>query len=125
MPSPRWAAALEVDAWGIDACYSGTQKCLGCPPGLSPVTFSPRAVEAMEARKAKVQSWYLDLTMIRSYWGSDRAYHHTAPINMIYALREALASCSKRAGMRIARHLRTTGPCGRASRRWAGRRAAT
>lgn len=82
---------LEVDAWGIDACYSGTQKCLSCPPGLSPVTFSPRALERMDARKTKVQSWYLDMTMIRSYWGADRVYHHTAPINMTYALREACA----------------------------------
>ncbi|MFN5962256.1 MAG: pyridoxal-phosphate-dependent aminotransferase family protein [Verrucomicrobiota bacterium] len=80
---------LEVDGWGIDACYSGTQKCLSCPPGLSPVTFSPRALERMDARKTKVQSWYLDMTMIRSYWGADRVYHHTAPINMTYALREA------------------------------------
>lgn len=82
---------LEVDGWGIDACYSGTQKCLSCPPGLSPVTFSPRALERMDARKNKVQSWYLDMTMIRSYWGADRVYHHTAPINMTYALREACA----------------------------------
>ena len=82
---------LEVDAWGIDACYSGTQKCLSCPPGLSPVTFSPRAIERIEARRTKVQSWYLDVTMLRSYWGQERVYHHTAPINMTYALREALA----------------------------------
>ncbi|MDQ3032068.1 MAG: alanine--glyoxylate aminotransferase family protein, partial [Myxococcota bacterium] len=81
---------LELDAWGIDACYSGTQKCLSCPPGLSPVSFSARAVERMEKRKTKVQSWYLDMTMIRSYWGGERAYHHTAPVNMTYALREAL-----------------------------------
>jgi alanine-glyoxylate transaminase/serine-glyoxylate transaminase/serine-pyruvate transaminase len=82
---------LEVDAWGIDACYSGTQKCLSCPPGLSPVTFSPRALERIDARRTKVQSWYLDVTMLRSYWGQERVYHHTAPINMTYALREALA----------------------------------
>ena len=82
--------ALEVDGWGIDACYSGTQKCLSCPPGLSPVTFSAAAVAAMEARKTPVRSWYLDLSLIRSYWGSDRVYHHTAPINMTYALHEAL-----------------------------------
>jgi len=81
---------LNVDAWGIDAVYSCTQKGLGCPPGLSPISFSPRAEEAMAKRKTKVQSWYLDLTMIRQYWGSDRAYHHTAPISMIYALREGL-----------------------------------
>jgi alanine-glyoxylate transaminase/serine-glyoxylate transaminase/serine-pyruvate transaminase len=82
---------VEVDEWQLDAVYSGTQKCLSCPPGLAPVTFSPRAVAAIEARKTKVASWYLDMTMVRNYWGQDRAYHHTAPINMNYALREALA----------------------------------
>jgi alanine-glyoxylate transaminase/serine-glyoxylate transaminase/serine-pyruvate transaminase len=79
-----------VDEWGIDACYSGTQKALSVPPGLSPVSFSDRAVAALQARKTKVQSWYLDLNMICSYWGEDRVYHHTAPINMIYALHEGL-----------------------------------
>ena len=98
---------LQVDAWGIDACYSGTQKCLSCPPGLSPVTFSPRALARMDARKTKVQSWYLDLGMIRNSWGADRVYHHTAPINMTYALREALAIVLEE-GLepRIARHRR-------------------
>jgi len=81
---------VRVDAWGIDACYSGTQKCVSCPPGLSPVTFSARAVEALRQRKTKVQSWYLDLTMIEKYWGAERVYHHTAPISMNYALNEAL-----------------------------------
>ncbi len=81
---------VEVDAWGLDAVYSGTQKCLSCPPGLAPVTFSPRAVAAIEARRTKVASWYLDMTLVRNYWGEDRAYHHTAPINMNYALHEAL-----------------------------------
>jgi len=81
---------VEVDAWGLDAVYSGTQKCLSCPPGLAPVTFSSRAVQALEARTRKVASWYLDLTMVRSYWGGERAYHHTAPINMNFALHEAL-----------------------------------
>ena len=81
---------VDVDGWGIDACYSGTQKCLSCPPGLSPVTFSPAAVAAMEARKTKVRSWYLDMSMVRAYWGAERLYHHTAPINMNYALHEAL-----------------------------------
>lgn len=81
---------LKVDEWGIDACYSGTQKALSCPPGLSPITFSDRAREALHNRKGKVQSWYLDLTMIQNYWGKERFYHHTAPINMIYGLREAL-----------------------------------
>lgn len=82
---------LEVDAWGLDAVYSGTQKCLSCPPGLAPVTFSDRAVEVINTRKSKIQSWYLDMTMISRYWGSDRFYHHTAPISMNYALRESLA----------------------------------
>ncbi|MHB1557051.1 MAG: pyridoxal-phosphate-dependent aminotransferase family protein [Isosphaeraceae bacterium] len=82
---------VEIDAWEIDAVYSGTQKCLSCPPGLAPVSFGARAVEALNRRKKKVQSWYLDLTMIQKYWGSDRVYHHTAPISMNYALREALA----------------------------------
>jgi alanine-glyoxylate transaminase / serine-glyoxylate transaminase / serine-pyruvate transaminase len=82
---------VEVDAWEIDACYSGTQKCLSCPPGLSPLTLSPRSLEVMKARKSKSQSWYLDLSMIADYWAEGkRAYHHTAPISMIYALREAL-----------------------------------
>ncbi len=82
--------AVDVDGWGIDACYSGTQKCLSCPPGLSPVTFSAAAVEVMDRRKSKVQSWYLDMSMVRQYWGSERLYHHTAPINMLYGLHEAL-----------------------------------
>jgi alanine-glyoxylate transaminase / serine-glyoxylate transaminase / serine-pyruvate transaminase len=81
---------VEVDAWGIDACYSGTQKCLSCPPGLSPVTFGSRAREAIRRRRGKVQSWYLDVTMIEKYWGAERVYHHTAPISMNYALAEAL-----------------------------------
>ncbi|MFM7249171.1 MAG: pyridoxal-phosphate-dependent aminotransferase family protein [Planctomycetaceae bacterium] len=85
---------LRVDDWGIDAVYSGTQKCLGCPPGLAPVSFGERALAAMDARKAPVQSWYLDVSMLRKYYtsgGGGRVYHHTAPINMTYALREALA----------------------------------
>src|SRR5262249_11643388 len=73
---------VRVDDWGIDACYSGTQKCLSCPPGLSPLTLSPRAGEVLHHRKHPVQSWYLDLTMIRKYWGEERVYHHTAPITM-------------------------------------------
>jgi alanine-glyoxylate transaminase/serine-glyoxylate transaminase/serine-pyruvate transaminase len=81
---------VEADAWGIDACYSGTQKCLSCPPGLSPVTFTDAALDALRARKSKVGSWYLDLSMIEKYWGHERVYHHTAPVSMIYALREAL-----------------------------------
>jgi alanine-glyoxylate transaminase/serine-glyoxylate transaminase/serine-pyruvate transaminase len=82
---------VEVDAWEIDAIYSGTQKCLNCPPGLSPVSFGPRAEEVIMNRKSKIQSWYLDMTMIARYWGQDRFYHHTAPISMNYAFREALA----------------------------------
>lgn len=83
-------APVRVDELGIDACYSGTQKCLSCPPGLSPVTFSERAVDVVRKRKTKVQSWYLDLSMIEKYWGSERVYHHTAPISMNYALHESL-----------------------------------
>lgn len=81
---------VEIDAWDIDAVYSGTQKCLSCPPGLAPVSFGERAMAKLRARTTKVQSWYLDLTMIEKYWGSDRFYHHTAPISMNYALYEAL-----------------------------------
>lgn len=81
---------VEIDGWDIDAVYSGTQKCLSCPPGLAPVSFGERAMAKLRARKTKVQSWYLDLTMIEKYWGSDRFYHHTAPISMNYALFEAL-----------------------------------
>ncbi len=81
---------VEVDAWGVDIAYSGTQKCLSGPPGLAPLTVSPRALEILHRRKTRVANWYLDLTMIERYWGSERTYHHTAPISMIYALREAL-----------------------------------
>jgi alanine-glyoxylate transaminase/serine-glyoxylate transaminase/serine-pyruvate transaminase len=81
---------VSLDAWGVDAAYSGTQKCLGCPPGLSPVSFSARAKAVLDARVTAVQSWYLDLSLIANYWGTERAYHHTAPINMIFGLHEAL-----------------------------------
>ena len=83
---------LEVDAWGIDALYSGSQKCLSCPPGLSPVTMSERAVAAIQARKAPVSSWFLDMGQVLSYWSGEgkRAYHHTAPVNALYGLHEAL-----------------------------------
>ncbi|WP_027370777.1 pyridoxal-phosphate-dependent aminotransferase family protein [Desulfovermiculus halophilus] len=82
---------IRMDDWGIDALYSGTQKCLSCPPGLAPLSFSPKAVAKLEARKTKVPNWYLDLTLIMSYWkGASRAYHHTAPINMHYGLYQAL-----------------------------------
>jgi alanine-glyoxylate transaminase/serine-glyoxylate transaminase/serine-pyruvate transaminase len=97
---------LDVDGWHIDACYSGTQKCLSCPPGLAPMTFGPGALAALEARKTKVRSWYLDLSLIRNYWGSDRVYHHTAPVNMTYALREALLIVAEEGlEARVARHL--------------------
>lgn len=81
---------VKLDEWEVDAAFSCSQKGLSCPPGLSPISFSPRAVETLKNRKSKVQSWYLDLTSIQSYWGADRAYHHTAPITMVYALREGL-----------------------------------
>jgi alanine-glyoxylate transaminase/serine-glyoxylate transaminase/serine-pyruvate transaminase len=85
-------APLEVDRWGIDVCYSGTQKCLSCPPGLAPVTFGERALERIRSRKSKPASWYLDVGLIESYWTEGkRAYHHTAPISMNYALHQALA----------------------------------
>jgi len=83
---------LKVDEWQIDAIYSGSQKCLSCTPGLSPVSFSERAIEVIKNRKTKVQSWFLDLNLVMAYWGGGvkRAYHHTAPINALYGLHEAL-----------------------------------
>jgi alanine-glyoxylate transaminase / serine-glyoxylate transaminase / serine-pyruvate transaminase len=81
---------VSVDKMGIDAAYSGTQKCISCPPGLAPISFGPAAMKALESRKTTVPSWYLDMSMVKSYWGAERKYHHTAPINMIYAFREAL-----------------------------------
>ncbi|MEO7622575.1 MAG: alanine--glyoxylate aminotransferase family protein [Gallionella sp.] len=83
---------LKVDEWKIDAIYSGTQKCLSCTPGLSPVSFSAQALEKVKNRKTKVQSWFLDLNLVMAYWGgaTKRAYHHTAPINSLYGLHEAL-----------------------------------
>jgi len=82
---------VSVDEWGIDICYSGTQKCLSCPPGLAPFTVNKNALSAMQTRKTKVQSWYLDMSLLSSYWSSSRFYHHTAPISMVYAFHEALA----------------------------------
>ena len=88
--------ALDVDGWGLDAVYSGTQKCLSAPPGLSPVTFSERALERVRSRETPVQSWFMDVSLVAAYWdpetagGTKRAYHHTAPVNMVYALHEAL-----------------------------------
>ena len=81
---------VKLDDWQVDAVYSGTQKCLSCPPGLSPVSLSPRAIQVATTRKKKVQSWYLDVNLLASYWGQERVYHHTAPISMNYALHEAL-----------------------------------
>jgi alanine-glyoxylate transaminase/serine-glyoxylate transaminase/serine-pyruvate transaminase len=81
---------VGVDRNGIDVCYSGTQKCLGAPPGLAPITFSERAIERLRSRKSKVRSWYLDVGMVERYWGGDRTYHHTAPISMNYGFHEAL-----------------------------------
>ena len=100
---------LKVDDWGIDAIYSGTQKCLSCPPGLSPVSFSERAVAKIKARKTKVASWFLDLTLVMGYWGAGakRTYHHTAPVNALYGLHEALVMLQEE-GLENAhaRHLR-------------------
>ncbi|HEX6927584.1 MAG TPA: alanine--glyoxylate aminotransferase family protein [Longimicrobiaceae bacterium] len=83
---------VETDAWGIDAVYSGTQKCLSCAPGLSPITLNERALEKVRSRKTPVQSWFMDLTLVLGYWneGAKRSYHHTAPINALYGLHEAL-----------------------------------
>ncbi len=96
---------VAIDEWGIDAVYSGTQKCLSCPPGLSPVSFSERALARVRARTAKVQSWYLDVTLLDGYYGGERAYHHTAPISAIYGLAEGLRIVAEE-GMekRAARH---------------------
>ena len=98
-----------VDEWQIDAIYSGTQKCLSCVPGLSPVSFSARAQDAIKNRKRKAQSWFMDLGLVMSYWGGSgkRAYHHTAPINTLYALHEALVILhEENLGKAWARHLR-------------------
>lgn len=83
---------LRVDDWGIDAIYSGTQKCLSCTPGISPVSFSQKATEVITSRKTKVNSWFLDMNLVMGYWGANtkRAYHHTAPVNALYALHESL-----------------------------------
>jgi alanine-glyoxylate transaminase/serine-glyoxylate transaminase/serine-pyruvate transaminase len=98
---------VKLDEWEIDAAFSCSQKGLSCPPGLAPVSFSARAVAALKARKTKVQSWYLDLTSIMSYWGGERAYHHTAPITMVYAIREGLRLVLEEGlEARFARHVR-------------------
>jgi alanine-glyoxylate transaminase/serine-glyoxylate transaminase/serine-pyruvate transaminase len=84
--------AVTLDAWGVDAAYSGTQKCLSCPPGLSPVSFSERAVARVRARTRPVQSWYFDVSLLGRYYGGERVYHHTAPVSMVFGLAEALRS---------------------------------
>ena len=98
---------LRVDGWEIDICYSATQKCLSAPPGMAPITFSPQAVEAISARKTPVASWYVDMTLLRNYWGGglNRSYHHTPPMTMLYALREALRiTLEEGLEARMARH---------------------
>lgn len=96
---------VKTDDWNIDVCYSGTQKCLSVPPGLSPITFSNKALNKIQQRTTKIASWYLDLTMLINYWGSERVYHHTAPINMLYALNEGLSICHEEGlDRRFARH---------------------
>jgi len=96
---------IAIDRMGIDAAYSGTQKCISCPPGLSPISFSSAAMKVLENRKSPVLSWYLDMSMVSSYWGADRKYHHTAPINMIYGIREALRIIAEEGlEARFARH---------------------
>jgi alanine-glyoxylate transaminase/serine-glyoxylate transaminase/serine-pyruvate transaminase len=96
---------VRVDDLGIDVCYSGSQKCLGSPPGLGPITLGPRAEEALSRRKAPVTSWYLDLSIIQRYWGKERTYHHTAPISACFALYEALRLVAEEGReARFARH---------------------
>lgn len=97
---------VEVDRWGIDVCYSATQKCLSCPPGLAPLTLSERAMTVVKNRRIPCQSWYFDLSLIADYWTEqNRAYHHTAPISMVYALREALRIITEEGlPVRFARH---------------------
>jgi alanine-glyoxylate transaminase / serine-glyoxylate transaminase / serine-pyruvate transaminase len=101
---------VGVDRHGIDACYSASQKCLGSPSGLGPVTFSPRAVEALEARRHPVANWYLDLSLLRRYWGSERAYHHTVSSSLFYALHESLRIIAEEGlEQRWQRHRRAAG----------------
>lgn len=97
---------VEVDQWGIDVCYSATQKCLSCPPGLAPLTLNERAISVVQRRRVPCQSWYFDLSLIADYWTEhNRAYHHTAPISMLYALREALRIIAEEGlPARFARH---------------------
>ncbi len=101
---------LEVDAWQIDAIYSGTQKCLSCPPGLAPISFSARAIERIRSRKVPCQSWFFDVALLAGYWqgGARRTYHHTAPVNALYGLHEALLMLVEEEGLTTAweRHRR-------------------
>ena len=98
---------VAVDDWGIDICYSGSQKCISCPPGLAPFTVSQKALATLETRTHKVPSWYLDISLLSNYWSASRFYHHTAPICMIYALHEALALIAEEGlETRFQRHLR-------------------
>ncbi len=100
---------LNIDDWGIDVCYSGTQKCLNVPPGLSPITFSEKALRKIRNRKQKVKSWYLDLNLLKNYLGEKRVYHHTAPVNMLYGLNEGLKICLEEGlEKRILRHKDTS-----------------
>jgi alanine-glyoxylate transaminase/serine-glyoxylate transaminase/serine-pyruvate transaminase len=108
---------LRLDEWGIDVCFSGTQKCLSAPPGLSPVSFSPQAMDVVAARREPARSWYVDVSLLRKYWGGGQArvYHHTPPMTMLYALREALRiALEEGLEARIARHHRN------AEALWAG-----
>ena len=114
---------LRIDDWGIDVCYSGTQKCLSAPPGMAPLTMSAQAMEVVANRKEPPRSWYVDLTMLGRYWGggsTTRAYHHTPPMTMLYALREGLRIVLEEGlEARIARHRRNARASGRGWRRWA------
>jgi len=101
---------FRVDEWDVDAAYSGSQKCLSCPPGASPLTFSDTAMEKVLSRESPVRSWYLDVRGLRQYWGDERSYHHTAPISNVYALREALRLVTEEGiESRWARHERIAG----------------
>jgi alanine-glyoxylate transaminase / serine-glyoxylate transaminase / serine-pyruvate transaminase len=111
-----------IDAWGIDAAYSGSQKCLSCTPGLSPVTFSERAIDKVRARATPVQSWFMDLNLVLGYWSGEgkRTYHHTAPINPLYGLHEALVMLAEEGIENAwARHRRMHEALKTASKAWA------
>jgi len=98
---------VAVDDWGIDICYSGTQKCISCPPGLAPFTVNQKALDTLQKRAQKVKSWYLDLALLSAYWVTGRVYHHTAPVSMIYAIHEALAIIAEEGlEARVKRHLK-------------------